>query len=405
MRVGIPCTGFIGWAGGLDFLRLIVESLLAADEPDLELHLLLQDQGPMHSARSTLRSTKQAAISLIKRGSTASDTKYVPNLIHEILRWEDKHVALHHIDIGESALARACQTHKIDVLIPSISPLSASFPTPWVGYLYDFQHKHLPHYFSARERASRERSFGTMMRLASCVIVNSRNVAADVAQFIPDARARCFCLPFSAALKEEWLFPRKDSLVHYDVQEPFFMISNQFWIHKRHDTAFQALKIFSQTHSAGQLVCTGGLIDNRFPDYFSELLSYVKNNGLADRVRILGLIPKADQIDLMKRSIAVIQPTSFEGGPGGGSVYDAVALGVPTIVSDIAVNREIEEFVTAYFPLGDARALSDLMGWLISISPRRASIDELRWAGRQRRRACGRALLDAARFAVRAASS
>jgi glycosyltransferase involved in cell wall biosynthesis len=33
--------------------------------------------------------------------------------------------------------------------------------------------------------------------------------------------------------------------------------------------------------------------------------------------------------------------SSFEGGPGGFSVYEAISLGKPVIVSDIEVNREI----------------------------------------------------------------
>ncbi len=59
-------------------------------------------------------------------------------------------------------------------------------------------------------------------------------------------------------------------------------------------------------------------------------------------MHFLGHIPKADQIAIMKDSLAVIQPTLFEGGTGGGSVYDAISLGVPAILSDIPVNREIE---------------------------------------------------------------
>ena len=39
--------------------------------------------------------------------------------------------------------------------------------------------------------------------------------------------------------------------------------------------------------------------------------------GLEQRVRVLGLVPKRDQIEIMKKACAVLQPTRFEGGPGG----------------------------------------------------------------------------------------
>lgn len=60
-------------------------------------------------------------------------------------------------------------------------------------------------------------------------------------------------------------------------------------------------------------------------------------------------IAKLDQIALLKKSIAVIQPTLFEGGPGGGASYDAISLGKPLIVSDIKVNQEIEQSERVFF--------------------------------------------------------
>ena len=64
---------------------------------------------------------------------------------------------------------------------------------------------------------------------------------------------------------------------------------------------------------------------------------------------------------MVRGSIAVIQPTLFEGGPGGGSIYDAVALGVLGLVSDIPVNREIDDANIAYFAPGDSEGLAQLM--------------------------------------------
>ena len=97
------------------------------------------------------------------------------------------------------------------------------------------------------------------------------------------------------------------------------------------------------------LVCTGATDDNRFPDYFSMFTDEVEKLGLKDQVHILGHIPKQDQLALLNGSLAVVQPTLYEGGPGGGSVYDAMSYGIPTIVSDIPINREIEEG-TSPFP-------------------------------------------------------
>ena len=64
----------------------------------------------------------------------------------------------------------------------------------------------------------------------------------------------------------------------------------------------------------------------------------------------------------MKGSLAVVQTTLFEGGPGGGSVWDAISLGKPSIVSDISTNLEIEnEPTVTFFKTKDADDLADKM--------------------------------------------
>ena len=97
--------------------------------------------------------------------------------------------------------------------------------------------------------------------------------------------------------------------------------------------------------------------DYRSPDYAGRLVARVQTLGIADACHFLGLIPKLDQIALMREAIAVIQPTLFEGGPGGGAVYAAIGLGQPVIVSDISVNREIAECIDEYFAPDDPKAL------------------------------------------------
>ena len=59
----------------------------------------------------------------------------------------------------------------------------------------------------------------------------------------------------------------------------------------------------------------------------------------------------------MGKSKALIQPTLFEGGPGGGSVYDAISLDVPIILSNIEVNQEVKYNKTLFFNPYDYKEL------------------------------------------------
>ena len=89
------------------------------------------------------------------------------------------------------------------------------------------------------------------------------------------------------------------------------------------------------------MICTGKTHDSRFPNYFKNLTKNFEVLIKNGRLKILNLIPRTDQLSLMKNSIAVVQPTLYEGGPGGFSTYEALAIGKKVIISDIPINKEI----------------------------------------------------------------
>ena len=126
-------------------------------------------------------------------------------------------------------------------------------------------------------------------------------------------------------------------------------------------------------------------------------MQQLERDGVTNRVHILGLIPKNDQIALLRGAIGLLQPTLNEGGPGGGSVYDSVALGISSIVSDIAVNREIQgEETVSFFRAQDPASLLAAMTALMQAPPRiQFSSSELLHQGKKRRERCGNMLLDA----------
>ena len=88
----------------------------------------------------------------------------------------------------------------------------------------------------------------------------------------------------------------------------------------------------------------------------------------------------------------MLQPTLFEGGPGGGAVYDAVSLGVPSIVSDIPVNREINVGDCQFFAPSNADALAGLMRNVAARPAPRPGADELLASAQNRRVELGRVL-------------
>jgi glycosyltransferase involved in cell wall biosynthesis len=398
MRIGILAEGFAEWQGGIDFLRMICDCLpLGFPSQPPKLGLLFPRRPALMAAHQMVLDWWGGAHpwpELLRRQIDRSTVARVARVARTI--GGNLPVLVYRDDDELDAMARR---QGIDCLLPCFRPLLPSVRTPWVGYLYDFQHRHLPDHFSAEVRATRDRDFAAMASQARQVIVNSRDVADDCLRFLGGRGAKFVPLPFGAAPMPEWLSDQPAALAKYALPRRYFLVSNQFWAHKNHRLVFQALAHLARAGQAEDVavVCTGSTKDLRDSDYFPSLLRLLDEVGIADSVRILGLIPKRDQIEIMKRALAVIQPTLFEGGPGGGAVYDAVSLAVPALVSDIAVNRELlgQGFRVRFFSPSDAPALASLMlDCIRAPAPARKDAATLIAEGRRRRQAVGRVLVE-----------
>ena len=89
------------------------------------------------------------------------------------------------------------------------------------------------------------------------------------------------------------------------------------------------------------------------------LHDYLQQHELKSQVHYLGLLPRHEQIQLMRCAGAVVQPSQFEGWSM--LVEDCRALGKKMILSDIAVHQEQDPPRGCYFPVGDASALADVI--------------------------------------------
>lgn len=390
IHIGILGSGFIDWAGGVDFLHSVVDSIRATNDP-VEMHLLLVEP----RSRSTAGRWRQAVQTAWAPNSRIVSAVELPPHCNEIIRLC---ATTHRIGRGRSGLNAAIKRFGLDVLLPSHAVLARRLLCPWIGYGWDFQHRQLPELFSVRERRRRHRLLGSMMTNADAVVVNSHDTAAEARLAYSKHANKIRALPFNACPRERWL---DDATADPPINTPFarelpyFMVSNQFWMHKDHPTAFKAFAKVAARHPDARLVCTGETSDYRRPAYFGELRRLLDELGIADRVAITGLLPKGEQIALLRACVALLQPTRCEGGPGGGAVYDAVALGVRSIVSDIPINRELSgEPTVTLFPAGDADALAARMSEALVTPSMPPDTALLRTLGMSRRAACGRVILD-----------
>jgi len=378
-NVGILTDQFVNWGGGIDFIRLILNSLTFLDrecEKDINIFVFFPKQ-----SENKIRLKNVLKVVL----NTVLNKKYklqriIPNepIINSFISINDN-LKIIFYDGGETDLAKKAMQYKIDFVIPAFLPLSANFLIPWSGYIYDFQHKYYPEFFSQEEIKLRDSQFSLMLNEAQTIIVNARAVKNDIDKFYGKTLSKkVVSLPFCPVLDLDF-FKTNVNLDKYNLPEKYFMVSNQFWKHKDHVTAFKAFRLFLNRLGSNDifLVCTGQTQDARFPDYFETLQSLLLELKLTNNVLILGYIPKIDQLQILKNCMAIIQPTLFEGGPGGFSVFESVGYGLPSIVSDIPVNKEIEDETVTFFKTGSEIDLAKKMFNVFQKGKRKYSTDEL----------------------------
>ena len=398
MRIGILTHRFMNWGGGIDFIRSIVESLISTNE-DIELHFFIPDKGSRLFIYNLCARTLVTSSSIIGN-FLPSPTPINPKQILAMIGTVDSKYKLHFVNLGLKEIKEICIHEDIQVLLPSLMVLPKDFEIPWIGYISDFQHKYLPHLFTTFEIRRRDKKFAEMLENARVILVNSSKTADDIAKFYPSHRSTLIRLPFNASPKPSWFLQDFQCSGSFDIKTPYFIICNQFWQHKGHELAFKAFSRLIERNPYVNLVCTGSTVDGRNRSFFSHLMLLTKELQLIDNIHILGLLPKLNQIQLMKSAIALIQPTYFEGAPGGGAVYDAISLGVPAIVSDIPVNKELSNDLVAFFRVGDIDDLVVRMQERINLGRATSqSPSTLLQKGMIRRQSCGFAIINSINIA------
>jgi glycosyltransferase involved in cell wall biosynthesis len=229
-------------------------------------------------------------------------------------------------------------SRRIDVLLgmPLRDPYTRIRTLSWLS---DFQHMHFPSFFSAAECRDRNEAFREVARHATRLVVMSQSVLADLEAFDGAAAKKARVVPIVAAPAPELCRedPRKTA-EQYGLPAKFVYIPNQFWQHKNHLAAIEAIKLLRDGGCPVFAVFSGKMEDYRNPAHVPAVLARVESLGIKDRVRFLSVIPREHVIALTRRSIGIVNPSLFEGY--GLSVDEARSFGKPVLASDIRPHRE-----------------------------------------------------------------
>jgi glycosyltransferase involved in cell wall biosynthesis len=228
-----------------------------------------------------------------------------------------------------------------------------------IYWVPDFQNKYYPKYFTDEQLKSKETSIRQLIAGNVPMVFSSYNAGQDFKKFYPESRNSIKILRFKSILPDIKNITKEQIFAKYNITEPYFISPNQFWNHKNHIIVIEAASELYQRGIAVNVFFTGKEIVLQNPDYIIKLKEKVVQSGLEKTVRFLGFIDRTDQLVLMKNSVAVIQPSLFEGWST--VIEDSKALGARILVSDIPIHREQCSSNALFFDPHHAKELAEKM--------------------------------------------
>lgn len=309
------------WIGGTYYIQNIIKALNSLDDEAKPILTILSKQG------TSLDEIVKISYPYISFCSYNTETKLIVSLINGIYRRL----------FGYLLIKKSLPAPNMENLYPVSDYFDLREKKSYYFWIPDFQEHHLPHFFSAREIRSRVAYQKYIVAQNKPIIFSSYNARSDYDEFYPGNQNLKKVLNFVSIIDKAYLkIDISELRAKYDLTRRYFIICNQFWKHKNHKVVLEA--IIALNDSSFDFVFTGKEFDDRNPEYVDSLKTFILDSAIQDRIRFLGFIDRNEQLKLMQESIAIIQPSLFEGWST--VVEDAKAIGKLIVISDIPLHRE-----------------------------------------------------------------
>ena len=230
--------------------------------------------------------------------------------------------------------------YDLDVIYPLQDyPVRTKTNVKLISWSADFQNKHYPEFFSKKQLIGRHQRVKNAIKNADHLVLSSHDAHNDLKKFFKVRKGlNIYIYHFVSIIDDLISVDIEELRKKYELPEKYFMVSNQFHKHKNHKILLQALARMKQEGIRIHLALTGRMPDASHSPYMAELHSIIEDNKLQDQISLLGVLPRNDQLQLMRHSQAVIQPSLFEGWST--VIEDAISLQVPVIAANLRVNIE-----------------------------------------------------------------
>jgi len=254
--------------------------------------------------------------------------------------------------------AEQFKTREIDVVFENARFFGRRLPLPVMAWFPDFQHRKLPGLFSTAARWRRDLGFRVQIASGRSILLSSESALEDFRTSYPGLSNAVSVARFATEPSPELLTADISTVLgEHRLPETFFYLPNQFWRHKNHQVVIDALTILKARGVNAVVAASGSTEEPRKSGYFGDLMKQVADRGLDENFRYLGLVPLTHVYALLRSSLALINPSRFEGWST--TVEEAKSFGVPMLLSDIPVHREQAGQAARYFSVDDPDTLAN----------------------------------------------
>lgn len=341
MRVAFTLIDSTRWTGGYNYLLNLFRALRNYEADRISPILFCGEDAGEHDVRAFLGVGDVEVV----RSSVFDAHKKASNILRACLFGVD------------SQALQVFRRHQVDVVFENAAFYGRCFPIPTIAWLPDFQHRHLRHQFNVRAYWQRELGYRAQVASDRVVMLSSEDARKDCERLYRRSAGRTTVVRFAAFISSDLIDTSPEKVVQeYRLPSKFFYLPNQFWKHKNHLMVIEALGLLKRRGVDVVVAVTGSPLDPRHPEYIGQLHSRIESLGLQGNFRIIGLVPRRHVMALMQTCTALINPSLCEGWSS--TVEEARMLGVPMLLSDLAVHREQMEHGATYFSPDDVEGLA-----------------------------------------------
>lgn len=206
---------------------------------------------------------------------------------------------------------------------------------PYVCQVFDLEHRTKPWFPEVSRHGEwehRDRHYRRFLPKATRVIVAGETGREQVSRFYGVPPENCLPLkhptPDFALEAGERKPPPEEAVTALGVELPYLLYPGQFWAHKNHAAALDALQELRSRGEGLSLVLVGSDKGQR-----SHVERQIRARGLEDVVRVLGYVSEDELVALYRHAHSLLYLSRF--GPENLPPLEAFALGCPVVAANV----------------------------------------------------------------------